>query len=131
MIINIVSDLITNCYFSQAFLFCILGRNNPMNYRLFSKYIASFTHHNYCPNRSFKTKSQPFTGLGNGNTIRSPVKHTSLGDTKLGSIFGLKKDKAISGIDNEKIKGLINEESMNNEEKQRIKVYKNIIYFDD
>ncbi len=96
-----------------------LDLNENINNKLFSKYIDSFRRHNYCPIRSFKTKSQPFLGLG---TTRSSLKNASTAEAKLGSIFGFKKDKTISGLENEKIKALMNDENMNNEEKERIKV---------
>ena len=88
--------------------------------RLLTKSVGAFTLHNYTPIRTFKSRPEPFTGIGS-NPKRSQSKdQTSIGHKKLGSIFGLKKDKSF--VENEKIKEYINEENLNNEEKDRIKV---------
>ncbi|XP_054162272.1 ATP-dependent zinc metalloprotease YME1L-like [Oppia nitens] len=92
-------------------------------YRLFSRCISLSTLNNYTQIRTFKTKSTGFTGLGSG----SKGKHTqdrdetSLGNMKLGSIFGINKEKSVSP-ENDKMKEFLNEENMTINEKDKLKI---------
>ena len=88
--------------------------------KLFSKWINSVSGLNYCQKRSFKARNN-YTGIGSSRNRDRLKDETSLGHMKLGSIFGLKKDKSPS-VESEKIKEYISEEHLNNEEKDRIKV---------
>lgn len=88
--------------------------------RLFSYWMTSVSGVNYNQIRSFKSRGT-FTGIGNSRDRDRLKDETSLGHKKLGSIFGIKKDKNPL-YENEKMKEYINEEHLNNEEKDRIKV---------
>ncbi|CAG2179822.1 unnamed protein product, partial [Oppiella nova] len=89
-------------------------------YRLFSKCMASLTLHNYSPIRTFKSKTT--TGIGSGSKSRTIDKEqTSIGHMKLGSIFGLKKDKSTT-TESDKIKEYLNEDNLSPEDKDKIKI---------
>ncbi|CAG2117888.1 unnamed protein product, partial [Medioppia subpectinata] len=92
-------------------------------YKLFSRCISSYTHHNYSQIRTFKSK--PTTGIGSGtrsrNTEKTSQEQTSVGNMKLGSIFGLSKEKH-KETESDKMREILNDGNLSVEDKNSLKI---------